>query len=270
MRYVVNVSRISGSVDVAALGRALYEAERDRRAIAPLTSASPDITPEDAYAIQEAYAALRVADGARLAGRKIGATSKAIQQLFGIDTPDYGHVFDDMVVPDGGTIERAALIQPMVEPELAFILDTDLAGPSVTRDDVLAVTREVIGCIEVIDSRIAEWKIAFADTVADNGSSARAVFSSDRIPIDGLDLATVEAELVRNGERAGVATGSAVLGHPAEAVAWLANSLGGFGRTLRAGEYVLSGSFMTAVPAEAGDTFEARFSGVGAVSCSFV
>jgi hypothetical protein len=122
----------------------------------------------------------------------------------------------------------------------------------------------------LIDSRIADWQIAFADTVADNGSSARALFGRDRVPIDGLDLDAVCATLLHNGEVVGEATGEAVLGHPAEAVAWLANALGSFGRTLRAGEYVMSGSFMAAVRAEAGDRFEARFDGLGDVSCRFV
>jgi 2-keto-4-pentenoate hydratase len=252
-----------------SLAEELFEAERDASPLEPLSARHPELTPRDAYAVQRAYAELRLSDGARLVGRKIGATSRAIQELFSIDTPDYGHIFDDMVVGDGGDIELDALIQPMVEPELAFILDRELSGPGVTRADVLAATRTVFPCLEVIDSRISDWRIAFVDTVADNGSSARCAFG-EGVPFAGADLAAVEAVMSRNGEVTGRATGEAVLGHPAEAVAWLANALGELGSGLRAGEYVLSGSFMTAIRAERGDRFEASFSGLGVVSCHFV
>jgi len=267
--HIVNSLRITENPEIKALAERLYNAERDRRPMAPLTRHRRDIAVREAYAIQEAYAELRQADGAQLVGRKIGATSKAIQELFNIDVPDYGHIFDDMVVGDGSAIVREELIQPMVEPELAFILDSDLQGPGISRDDVLTVTRSIVPCLEIIDSRITDWEIAFVDTVADNGSSARCVFGPEITP-DGLDLADVQAEMRHNGEVIGTAKGTAVLGHPAEAVAWLANALAEFGRGLRADDYVLSGSFMTAVRAEAGDLFEASFTGLGAVSCRFV
>jgi 2-keto-4-pentenoate hydratase len=156
----------------------------------------------------------------------------------------------------------------MVEPELAFILARDLRGPGVRRSDVLGATRTIIPCLEVIDSRIVDWRIAFVDTVADNGSSARCTFG-DAVTYDGLELSAIEAVMSRNGEITGRATGDAVLGHPAEAVAWLANALGELGSGLRAGEYVLSGSFMTAIRAERGDRFDASFAGLGGVSCHF-
>jgi 2-keto-4-pentenoate hydratase len=251
-----------------SLAKELFEAERAATPLEPLSARHPELTPRDAYAVQQAYADLRVRDGARVVGRKIGATSRAIQELFSIDTPDYGHIFDDMVVEDGGAMELEALIQPMVEPELAFILDRDLSGPGVTRAQVLDATRTIFPCLEVIDSRIADWRIAFVDTVADNGSSARCAFGPG-VAFAGEDLAAVEAVMSRNGDVTGRATGEAVLGHPAESVAWLANALGELDSGLRAGEHVLSGSFMTAIRAERGDRFEASFSGFGVVSCHF-
>jgi 2-keto-4-pentenoate hydratase len=254
--------------ETGRLAEQILDAERAGSSIEPLSRRHPELTPRDAYAVQETYARLRMRHGARLIGRKIGATSSAIQELFGIDTPDYGHIFDDMVVEDGGAIERGRLIQPMVEPELVFICDRDLRGPGVTRADVLAATTTIIPSIEIIDSRIRNWEIEFVDTVADNGSSARCVFG-ESIPFDGQQLDLVEVTLSRNGTPIESARGDAVLGHPAEAVAWLANVLGEHGSGLPAGDYVLSGSFMKAFPAERGDRFEASFSGVGSVSCQF-
>lgn len=253
---------------IEELAQALYNAERGCRALSPLSERHPELSASDAYAIQEAWASLRTRAGARQVGCKIGATSEAIQQLFGISTPDYGRIFDDMMVSDGGSIERRSLILPMVEPELAFVLKRDLAGPGVTRADVLEAVKLVFPCLEVIDSRIENWQIRFVDTVADNGSSARCVLGNP-IACDGLDLAGVSATMTKNGDVLGTATGAAVLGHPAEAVAWLANVLGSFGSALKANDYVLSGSFMSADRAEAGDRYEATLSDVGTVSCHF-
>lgn len=260
---------MSDDPTVTALGRELYEAERDRQARPPLSDEHAGLDVADAYAIQEAYADLRLADGARLVGRKIGATSKAIQELFDIDTPDFGQIFDDMVVADGGTLRIDELIEPRVEPEVAFVLARPLAGPGVTADDVLAATREVVPCLEIIDSRIADWRIRFVDTVADNGSSARCVFGSTPRPVDGLDLAAERVTLVRDGEKIATATGEAVLGHPAASVAWLANALGELDRGMGAGEYVLSGSMTSASRVSAGEEYEAVFETLGRVSCRF-
>jgi 2-keto-4-pentenoate hydratase len=237
--------------------------------VPPVTERFPQLGPNDAYAIQEGYAGLRRAAGATLVGRKIGCTSLAIQELFGIDTPDYGHIFSDMVFLDGAAVERDSLIQPMVEPELAFVLSAELRGPGVGREEVLAATHGVAPCLEVIDSRIVDWRIAFVDTVADNGSSARCVIGELQ-PLGDHDLAEVEATMRKNGEVVERAKGAAVLGHPADAVAWLANALAPFGRALAAGDYVLSGSFMTASRASAGDAYTASFGELGEVGCHFV
>lgn len=257
------------STQVEELARELYDAGRVAAALAPISERHPEATPADAYVIQEKWAALRTQDGATEVGRKIGCTSKAIQDLFGIDTPDYGRIFDDMMIEDGGAISRSSLILPMVECELAFGLGHDLAGPGVTRADALSAIERVFPCLEIIDSRIDAWRIRFVDTVADNGSSGCCVLGQPTEP-DGVDLAAVAGTLRKNGTVLDTATGAAVLGHPAEAVAWLANAIGEFGGTLRAGQYVLSGSFMTADRAEAGDRYEAEFAGIGAVSCHFV
>ncbi|HEY8454884.1 MAG TPA: fumarylacetoacetate hydrolase family protein [Actinopolymorphaceae bacterium] len=258
---------------IAALGREIYEAERAAAPVQPLSARHPELDPAAAYAVQEAYARLRVASGARLIGRKIGCTSAAIQTLFGIDTPDYGQLFDDMLIADGGEVSSDALVAPMVEPELTFLLHADLVGPGVTVDDVLAATRSVLPSLEVIDSRIEEWRIQFVDTVADNGSSARCVFGQ-AIPIDelearGIDLATERVRLYCDGTELFTGTGSDVLGHPCAAVAWLANALAAYGRRLRAGDFVMSGSMTSAAPARRGQTYEARFANFGTVSCRF-
>jgi 2-keto-4-pentenoate hydratase len=253
---------------IDGLGRILYDAERLRRPRRPLSDEFPELDPASAYAAQEAYAALRLSDSNPLVGRKIGATSRAIQELFDIDTPDYGQIFADMVVDDGATIAIDELIAPMVEPEVAFRLRTDLAGPGVSADDVQAVTNVVAPCLEIIDSRIVDWRIRFVDTVADNGSSARCVFGRE-VAAAELDLAAETVALYHDDELVGAATGAAALGHPCASVAWLANALGGLGRTLRAGEWVLSGSLTSAVRATPGARFRAEFGSIGDVSCAF-
>lgn len=252
------------------LGRDLYDRERTRTSRRPLTEEYPDFDLAHGYAVQEAYARLRLAeDGRRLVGRKIGATSKAIQELFGISTPDFGQIFDDMVVLSGETIAVDELIVPMVEPEIAFILEHDLQGPGVTAEDVLEAVGAVVACIEIIDSRIEDWQIKLPDTVADNGSSSRCVFGSAPRALGDLDLVKERVVFKRDGEVIAVGTGEAVLGHPAEAAAWLANALAAFDRGLRAGEYVLSGSMTTAARVHPGERYEASFDTLGSVSCQF-
>jgi 2-keto-4-pentenoate hydratase len=257
-------------VRTAELGRQIYELERERLTRSQISHEFPDLSGDDAYAVQEEYAKLRMADGAQLVGRKIGLTSRAMQEMFGISTPDYGHLFDDMLVTNGGDVRTGDLIQPMVEIEVAFVLGEDLAGPGVTRDDVTAATDSVAASIEIIDSRITDWAIGFVDTVADNGSSARYVLGAERVDPRSIDLPATTGEMWRNGELLSSAPASDVLGHPAEGVVWLANAIGAYGRSLRAGEVVLSGALMRAVQAEQGDVFEARFPELGVASCRFV
>jgi 2-keto-4-pentenoate hydratase len=217
--------------------------------------------------VQAEYARLRLAAGATLVGRKIGATSQAIQQQLGVTTPDYGHLFDDMVIPDGGAVPLGELVAPMVEPEIAFRLGADLRGPGLTAEDVLAATRAVCPALEIIDSRIAGWKITFADTVADNGSSARCVFGPEQDLLPGTDLAAESVRLTQDGSELAVGPATAVLGHPATSVAWLANALADFDAGLRAGDLVLSGSLTRAMPMQPGCAYTATFIRLGSVSC---
>jgi 2-keto-4-pentenoate hydratase len=254
-------------VSIPRLGQEIYQAELAARAIAPLSSRHAGLDPAAAYAIQAEYARLRTAAGATLIGRKIGATSEAIQQQLGVATPDYGHLFDDMVLPDGGEVPLGALVAPMVEPEIAFRLRTDLTGPGLTGVDVLAAASTVGPALEIIDSRITDWKITFVDTVADNGSSARAIFGTEQELLPGTDLSGEVVSLTEDGTEVARGPATAVLGHPATSVAWLANALAEFGATLRAGDLVLSGSLTRAVALRPGRQYTATFLRLGSVSC---
>lgn len=254
---------------IERLGAEIYQAERDATALRPLSARHPGLDPAAAYRVQEHYARLRTAGGARLVGRKIGCTSPAIQELFGIDTPDFGQLFDDMVVGMGAPIPIDQLIAPMVEPEIGFLLAADVRGPNATVSGVLAATDRVVPAIEIIDSRIEDWRIEFVDTVADNGSSARFVVGPP-VALNGRDLAGEQVELAEDGSELHRGDGAAVLGHPAAAVAWLADVLAGYGQHLPAGSLVLSGSMTRAVPAVRGRSYRAAFTSLGTVSCRFV
>ncbi len=258
-------------IDHAATAGVLDVAERNRAAIPPLTDTLHGLTIQDAYAIQAAWLRRKLATdaGLSLVGRKVGLTARAMQEQLGVNEPDFGFLLNHMLVPDAGSIPRDALILPRVEPEIAFYLAQDLRGPGLSAADVLDATRAVAPALEIVDSRIADWKIKLQDTIADNGSSARAVVGP-ATPFDrGLDLAAVQVTLRRNGEQAGAGAGAAVLGHPAEAVAWLANALAAFGESLKAGEVVLPGAMCASVFAHAGDVFEASYTGLGSVSVRF-
>lgn len=254
--------------DAAAqeLARQLYEAERKRLPIPPLTECYPTMTVSEAYAVQLALIALKLQEGARIVGWKIGLTSRPMQDLFGIDTPDFGHLLDSMALSSGARLPCSQLIAPRVEPEFAFVLGHDLSGPGVKAEDVLAATEAVTVALEIIDSRIAGWRIRLADTIADNASSARFVLGDERRPPAGLDLAGLPLELYLDGGLVASGTGAAVLGHPAEAVAWLCNTLAQFGQGLRQGQVVLSGAVVAAVEVRPGHTFTATCPELGQVS----
>ncbi|NMG76484.1 fumarylacetoacetate hydrolase family protein [Aromatoleum diolicum] len=253
------------------LGDELYEALRKGRTVPPLTTRHPDITIDDAYRISLRLLQRREADGERVIGKKIGVTSKAVQDMLDVHQPDFGFLTDAMLFDDGATISLKdyPLIQPRAEGEIAFMLKADLCGPGVTRDDVLAATEWVAPCFEIVDSRIDDWKIRIQDTVADNASCGVFVVGRERVDPRKLDLAAVRMEMFRNGERAGSGVGAAVQGHPAEAVAWLANTLGEFGIPFRKGELILSGSLAPLVPATAGDRFTMQIDGLGSCSIAF-
>jgi 2-keto-4-pentenoate hydratase len=246
---------------IDALARRLYDADRTATPTAPLPA---DLTIADAYAIQLAGRALR---GRPLVGRKVGLTSAAMQEMLGVRQPDFGYLTDAMVSPSGAVVDAARFIAPRVEGEIAFRLARPLHG-AVTIDDVLDATEAVAPALEVIDSRIADWRIAIADTIADNASSGHVVLGAWR-PLAGLDLAGVELELIAGGERV-AGRGDAVLGHPAAAVAWLARALAEHGgEAIAAGEIVIPGAMARALPIAAGDAVRARLTGLGEVTMTF-
>lgn len=248
----------------------LLQAWETRVPVDPLTERFPDLTIAQAYAIQMAAVRRRLEEGRRVVGKKIGLTSKAMQDMLGVHEPDYGHLLDDMVVPNGGPILVSRLLQPRCEGEIAFLLGKDLVGPGVTVAQVLSATEAVIPALEIVDSRVRDWKIKIQDTIADNASSALVVLGDKMTPVQGMDLRLVGMVLEKNGEVAATGAGAAVLGHPAVAVAWLANKLAEFDVWLRAGEIVLSGSLTVAPPVAAGDCFRADFDRLGSVAVRFV
>ena len=259
------------SATIEALGDALFDALRERRTLAPLTSRHADITVDDAYRISLRFLARRQAAGERVIGKKIGVTSKPVQDMLGVFQPDFGFLTDAMQYADGATVSlsQSGLVQPRAEGEIAFMLKTDLQGPGVTRDDVLAATAWVAPCFEIVDSRIDDWKIKIQDTVADNASCGVFVVGTQHTDPRTLNLAAASMQMWKNGAPAGSGVGAAVQGHPAEAVAWLANTLGAFGIPFKAGELILSGSLAPLVPAVAGDRFTMQIEGLGGCSIAF-
>jgi len=256
-------------IDVAALAAELLQAGREQCPVPRLTHRFPGLDLARAYAVQQQLRALRLSAGERLVGHKIGLTSQAMQRLLGVDEPDFGFLVRSMLLPDGGRVALSELIQPKVEAEVAFVLAADLEGPGVGVQDVLRATAGVVPALEIIDSRIANWELRLPDTVADNASSARVVLGSTLSAVTGLDLRLVGMVLEVNGEVVQTAAGAAVLGHPARAVAWLANRLAEFGEGLRAGAVVLSGALGAAIAPGPGDHFRASFDRLGSVEVSF-
>ena len=253
---------------VAEMADALWRAERERAPIAPLTDADPGLCIADGYAIQAHNVARRVAGGATVRGRKLGLTSRRTQQMLGVDEPTFGVLTDGMLVDDGAELSLTELVAPRVEAELAFVLAGDLVGPGVTTDDALGAIGGVLPALEVVDSRVAEWRSRIADTVADNAGAARVVLGS-AAPVAGLDLRLLGVLLSRNGTPIDSGAGAAALGHPAAALGWLANTLAGFGEGLRRGDVVLAGALTRMVPARPGDRFSAEFAHLGTVSVRF-
>ena len=211
-----------------------------------------------------------VAAGRKIVGRKIGLTSLAMQKMLGVNEPDFGHLFDDMMLRNGGECRVNALMIPRIEPEIAFVLSRELRGPGVTRADVIAAAEYVTPALEIIDTRIRDWKITLADTIADNASSARVVLGAEKSSPTACDLAGVGMTLEKNGTVVEQGVGAAVLGHPAEPVAWLANKLAEFGQTLAAGSIIIPGALCRAIDATAGDLLVARFDHLGTVSVRFI
>ena len=254
---------------IQQLGDELYEALRARGVVDPLTSRHEGITVADAYGVQQRMIARRLEAGERIVGKKIGVTSRAVMNMLGVFQPDFGYLLDGMIVGEGESIDSTTLIQPKAEGEIAFILKRDLMGPGIGNADVLAATECVMPCFEIVDSRIRDWKIKIADTVADNASCGVFVLGDSAVDPRRVDLSTCGMVLEKNGEIIATGAGAAALGSPVNAVAWLANTLGALGIGLKAGEVILSGALAAMFPAKAGDNFRVSIGGLGGCSVRF-
>ena len=257
---------------IEQLGDELYRALRECRTLAPLTDRESDITIEDAYHISLRMVNRRVDDdGEKIVGKKIGVTSKPVQDMLGVFQPDFGFLTDAMVYPDAADIPVAGnLIQPRAEGEIAFRLKKDLVGPGVTEADVLDATETIMPCFEIVDSRIDDWNIKIQDTVADNASCGVYVLGKNEVDPREFDLPNLKMKIYKNGEFHSEGLGSAVQGNPLTAVAWLANTLGEFGIPFKSGEVILSGSLAPLIPVVAGDEMSLEIEGIGGCSCKFV
>ena len=246
----------------------LLEAHRTGQPCAPVR----DLIGTDAaaaYAVQKLSAQARIADGATVVGRKIGLTSPAVQQQLGVDQPDFGVLFDDMQVGRGGPVSMATLLQPKIEAEIAFVLGTDLTEGPLDLAQVTAAVATAVAALEIVDSRIADWDITFADTVADNGSSGLFVLGDRPVPLDEFRPVEAQMEMSLDGDVVSTGNGAACLGDPLLALAWLARTARELGDPLRAGQVVLSGALGPMVPVSPGDVVEARVTGLGSVTATF-
>ena len=251
-------------------GDELYAALLERKAVDPLTDREPSITIEDAYQIQLRMIQRRLDGGETIVGKKIGVTSKVVMDMLGVNQPDFGQMTSGMVFNEGEAIRADSMIAPKAEAEVAFVLNSDLMGPGITAADVLRATDFVVPCFEIVDSRIRDWKIKIQDTVADNASCGVLTLGGVRRSPRQLDLALAGMVLEKNGEVISTSTGAAVQGSPANAVAWLANTLGHLGIGLKAGEVILSGSQSPLVPVQAGDSLRCDVGGLGGTSVRFI
>ncbi len=250
----------------------LYQALRGCTTISPITDREPEMTIEDAYAISSSLLNKRVElDGERVIGKKIGVTSKAVQNMLGVHQPDFGYLTDAMVVGEDEPLSLSTkMIQPRAEGEIAFVLKRDLEGPGVTVSEVLQATDFVVPCFEIVDSRIEDWKIKIQDTVADNASCGYFLLGQEAVDAKSLDLSTCGMVLQLNGKVVSTGAGAAALGaSPVSCVAWLANTLGRLGTGLKAGEVILSGSLVPLQPVQPGDYMSVDIGGIGRTSVRF-
>lgn len=245
----------------------LWNAAQDGEPCTPVNDVIA--TPEEAYAAQEINTERKLAAGARLVGRKIGLTSVAVQRQLGVDQPDYGMLFADMAVDEGADVALGRLLQPKVEAEIAFVLGRDLPHADTTVAETIRAIDYAVVAIEIVDSRVADWKIRFVDTVADNASSGLYVLGSRPVRLADFDPVMCGMVMERRGEPISVGAGKACLGSPVSAAAWLARTMAAAGRALQAGDTILSGALGPMVAVAPGDVVEARVSGLGTVTASF-
>jgi len=254
---------------VSAVADKIFEAYASGKPVAPVREMIPDGAIDVAYAAQEVNTARWLAAGRRLVGRKIGLTSLAVQRQLGVDQPDYGMLFDDMAVPDGFDVAHGRLIQPKVEAEVAFVLGRDLDRECLTIADIIRAVEFALPAIEIVDSRIADWKIGILDTIADNASSGLYVLGANPKKLDGLELRLAGMVMENGGEPVSVGAGAACLGDPLSATLWLARTMARVGRPLKAGDTVMSGALGPMVAAKWGEVYEARIAGLGSVRAAF-
>lgn len=254
---------------IKSLGDELYSALVGQSTVKPLTERYPDISIEDAYHISLQILERRLAAGEKMVGKKIGVTSKAVQNMLNVHQPDFGFLTDKMVY-SGEMPVSEKLIQPKAEGEIAFVLKRDIEGPGVTIPQVLAATEAVMPCFEVVDSRVEDWRIKIQDTVADNASCGLFVVNEEAaVRPQDVDLVTCGMVVAKNGKTISTGAGAAALGSPVNCVVWLANTLGQFGISLKAGEVILSGSLVPLEPVQAGDHMSVRIGGIGDCSVQF-
>ena len=257
-------------LDHKALGRALYEALRSGVAIGPLTESCPELSVDDAYKISLAFLNIRQSEnGEKIVGKKVGVTSKPVQDMLGVFQPDFGFLTDAMLASDG-RVHMNNHIAPRAEAEIAFKLKSALKGPGVTGQDVLDATEYVQPCFEIVDSRIKDWEIKIGDTVADNASCGVFVLGDTKMDPRDLDLPALEVVVTKNGVEISRGFGAAVQGAPQNAVAWLANTLGAYDIPFEAGEVILSGSLVPLEPVIRGDKMNMTIAGFGACDVEFV
>ena len=254
---------------ITRYGDELYEVFLARNTLNPFTARETDITLEDAYRIQSRFIERRLAAGESIIGKKIGVTSKPVQDFLGVFQPDFGQLTSHMLYQEDDVIDLGQLIQPKAEAELAFVLKADLKGPGITAMDVIRATDYVVPCFEIVDSRITDWKIRIQDTVADNASCGVFVLGSTKGDPKKLDITLAGMVLEKNGELIGTSAGAAVQGSPANAVAWLANTLGELGIPFKAGEVILSGSQSVLIPVQDGDELVCTVGGLGSCRVKF-
>jgi 2-keto-4-pentenoate hydratase len=255
---------------VTELAAALYAARRSGVPIEPLTDAHPGMSMQDAYRVQRDLLFQLLADGDRVVGYKLGLTSTPMQRMFGVDSPDFAPVLASHVHGDGAKVAAAGFIHPRVEAEIALVLAEDLAGPDCTALDVARGVAGAAAAIEIVDSRIAGWRIKLADTISDLASSGAVVLGSAICPLDGTDLRLAGMVFTRNGEVAATGAGAAALGSPLQAAAWLARTLDRLGESLRAGQFIMTGALHAALDMAPGQCFRAEAARLGPVTLRVV
>ena len=259
------------SIDLEKLASELFDALKGRYCLDPLTNRYPEISINDAYKISLKLLERRVKEGEKVIGKKIGVTSKVVQEMLGVDQPDFGFLTSDMHIPNKSVVNiKKSLIQPRAEGELAFVLSKDLRGPGVTPDEVLESTESIFPCFEIVDSRIEDWQISIQDTIADNASCGVFILGDGKVNPHDIELDNCRLKVYKNGDLISQGKGSAVQGHPCNAVAWLANTLGEFDIPFKSGEIILSGSLVPLEPVAAGDEMYLELEGVGSAEVKFI